>query len=77
MSCNKQKHEVCLFNSGTYRCACPNGYRRLPDGRCLVINECENAKLNTCSPDAECVDLVKKNYYFLNFFIGRWLYLSM
>lgn len=59
MSCNKEKHEVCLFVSGTYRCACPHGYTRLPDGRCLVINECENARLNTCSRDAECVDLAE------------------
>ncbi|KAL3093349.1 hypothetical protein niasHS_005863 [Heterodera schachtii] len=31
-------------------------YGRLPDGRCLVINECQDAKLNECSPDAQCID---------------------
>ncbi|KAI3415661.1 hypothetical protein GPALN_005254 [Globodera pallida] len=31
-------------------------YGRLPDGRCLVINECQNSKLNECSPDAQCID---------------------
>lgn len=56
MSCDKQKHEVCLFRDGNYICACPHGYGRLPDGRCLVINECEDSRLNDCSQDAECID---------------------
>jgi len=50
--------------SGTYRCACANGYSRLPDGRCLAINECLDSRLNDCSPDADCVDEVKKLIFF-------------
>ncbi|KAF7632829.1 hypothetical protein Mgra_00007760 [Meloidogyne graminicola] len=56
MSCDKTRHEACQFMSGTYRCACANGYNRLPDGRCLAINECLDSRLNDCSPDAECID---------------------
>ncbi|KAI1731796.1 calcium-binding EGF domain-containing protein [Ditylenchus destructor] len=55
MSCDKQKHEVCLFVDGNYKCACPSGYNRLPDGRCLAINECET-RLSDCSADADCID---------------------
>ncbi|CAD5215432.1 unnamed protein product [Bursaphelenchus okinawaensis] len=56
MSCDKTKLEVCLFRSGNYICDCPSGYGRLPDGRCLVINECQDNRLNNCSPDADCID---------------------
>ncbi|KAL3070193.1 hypothetical protein niasHT_039386 [Heterodera trifolii] len=56
MSCDKGKHEACLFISGSYHCSCPMGYGRLPDGRCLAINECDDARLNECSEDAECID---------------------
>uniref|UniRef100_A0A915D433 Transmembrane cell adhesion receptor mua-3 n=1 Tax=Ditylenchus dipsaci TaxID=166011 RepID=A0A915D433_9BILA len=56
MSCDKNKYEVCLFMSGTYKCACPNGYSRLPNGKCLAVNECQNPRLNDCSQDADCVD---------------------
>ncbi|KAI6201465.1 hypothetical protein M3Y96_00844600 [Aphelenchoides besseyi] len=56
MSCDKTKLEVCIFRSGTYKCACPGNYERLPDGRCLVINECQDFRLNNCSPDATCLD---------------------
>lgn len=58
LSCSTEKREVCLFNYGTYKCVCPNGYSRLPDGRCLVINECKFKNLNTCSKDADCIDQV-------------------
>lgn len=58
MSCDKTKLEVCLFKSGMYKCSCPTGYTRLPDSRCLVINECQDARLNNCAPDSECIDLV-------------------
>uniref|UniRef100_A0A7E4VNX4 Transmembrane cell adhesion receptor mua-3 n=1 Tax=Panagrellus redivivus TaxID=6233 RepID=A0A7E4VNX4_PANRE len=56
MSCDKTKAEVCLFIDSTYKCICPSGFSRLPDGRCLARNECENSRLNDCSPDAECID---------------------
>uniref|UniRef100_A0AC35TFU5 EGF-like domain-containing protein n=1 Tax=Rhabditophanes sp. KR3021 TaxID=114890 RepID=A0AC35TFU5_9BILA len=57
LSCNKDKHEVCLFINSGYKCVCPDKYSRLPDGRCLVINECLSSNLNTCSQKAECIDL--------------------
>uniref|UniRef100_A0AC34QH72 Uncharacterized protein n=1 Tax=Panagrolaimus sp. JU765 TaxID=591449 RepID=A0AC34QH72_9BILA len=56
MSCDKSKAEVCLFVDSTYKCTCPQGFGRLPDGRCLARNECENSRLNDCSPDADCID---------------------
>uniref|UniRef100_A0A158RCP8 VWFA domain-containing protein n=1 Tax=Thelazia callipaeda TaxID=103827 RepID=A0A158RCP8_THECL len=56
MSCDSKKKEVCLFINGTYKCQCAAGYGRLPDGRCLVINECDDQRLNDCSPDADCID---------------------
>ncbi|KAK5972270.1 hypothetical protein GCK32_014063, partial [Trichostrongylus colubriformis] len=48
---------VCVFVQGTYKCRCASGYSRLPDGRCLAINECEHQRLNTCGQNAECIDL--------------------
>lgn len=59
MSCDQRKSEVCVFVSGTYKCRCASGYSRLPDGRCLAINECEHHRLNTCGQNAECVDLAE------------------
>ncbi|CAJ0943046.1 unnamed protein product, partial [Mesorhabditis belari] len=56
MSCDQHKQEVCLFTNGTYKCRCASGYSRLPDGRCLVINECADKRLNDCGENAECID---------------------
>ncbi|KAK0416184.1 hypothetical protein QR680_012332 [Steinernema hermaphroditum] len=56
MSCDQHKNEVCVYRNGTYKCACASGYSRLPDGRCLVINECQDPKLNDCAANADCVD---------------------
>ncbi|VDN55231.1 unnamed protein product [Dracunculus medinensis] len=56
LSCDAHKKEVCLFINGTYKCQCAAGRDRLPDGRCLVINECKDSRLNDCSLDADCVD---------------------
>ncbi|OZC08479.1 hypothetical protein X798_04540 [Onchocerca flexuosa] len=56
MSCDAKKKEVCLFVNGTYKCQCAAGYDRLPDGRCLVINECDDQRLNDCASDADCID---------------------
>ncbi|KHN76197.1 Transmembrane cell adhesion receptor mua-3 [Toxocara canis] len=56
MSCDAHKKEVCLFLNGTYKCECAAGYSRLPDGRCLVINECEDRRLNDCAENADCID---------------------
>ncbi|KAK6027850.1 EGF-like domain protein, partial [Ostertagia ostertagi] len=50
---------VCVFVHGTYKCRCASGYSRLPDGRCLAINECEHQRLNTCGQNAECIDLAE------------------
>ncbi|KIH62811.1 calcium binding EGF domain protein [Ancylostoma duodenale] len=59
MSCDQRKSEVCVFVNGTYKCRCASGYSRLPDGRCLAINECEHKRLNTCGENAECIDLAE------------------
>uniref|UniRef100_A0A914WTS8 EGF-like domain-containing protein n=1 Tax=Plectus sambesii TaxID=2011161 RepID=A0A914WTS8_9BILA len=56
LSCDQRKAEVCVFVEGTYKCKCPAGYSRLPDGRCLVINECAEARLNDCGTNAQCAD---------------------
>ncbi|CAD5233602.1 unnamed protein product [Bursaphelenchus xylophilus] len=56
LSCDSQKSEVCLFIDGHYQCSCPQGYSKLPDGRCLVINECSQARLHDCAPNARCID---------------------
>ncbi|EJW69967.1 hypothetical protein WUBG_19127, partial [Wuchereria bancrofti] len=56
MSCDAKKKEVCLFVNGTYKCQCATGYDRLPDGRCLVINECDDQRLNDCASNADCID---------------------
>ncbi|CAD5230397.1 unnamed protein product [Bursaphelenchus okinawaensis] len=56
LSCDSQKSEVCLFIDGRYQCACPQGYSKLVDGRCLVINECSQARLHDCAPNAQCID---------------------
>ncbi|CAK5070046.1 unnamed protein product [Meloidogyne enterolobii] len=57
LSCSRQKHEVCSFLDGVYKCTCASSYSRLPDGRCLAIDECSDPKLNECSTDAICKDL--------------------
>ncbi|KAK6743395.1 hypothetical protein RB195_010571 [Necator americanus] len=59
MSCDQRKSEVCVFVNGTYKCRCASGYSRLPDGRCLAINECEHKRLNSCGENAECIDLAE------------------
>ncbi|KAI6183966.1 hypothetical protein M3Y97_00545400 [Aphelenchoides bicaudatus] len=56
LSCDAQKSEVCLFADGRYKCDCPKDYGRLADGRCLLINECNFPKLNTCPASSDCVD---------------------
>lgn len=67
MSCDSKKKEVCLFVNGTYKCQCATGYDRLPDGRCLAINECDDQRLNDCASNANCIDQVSdKLSYHLN-----------
>lgn len=67
LSCDAHKKEVCLFINGTYKCQCAAGRDRLPDGRCLVINECKDSRLNDCSLDADCVDQVQFPFENLQF----------
>ncbi|VDL81623.1 unnamed protein product [Nippostrongylus brasiliensis] len=50
LSCNQAKHE--------YKCECPTGVNRLPDGRCLSVDECARPSLNNCHKDANCIDKV-------------------
>ncbi|ULU02771.1 hypothetical protein L3Y34_002395 [Caenorhabditis briggsae] len=59
LSCNQAKSEVCVFVNGQYRCECPVGVSRLPDGRCMVVNECARPSLNACHKDAQCIDLAE------------------
>ncbi|CAJ0580735.1 unnamed protein product, partial [Mesorhabditis spiculigera] len=59
LSCSQSKGEVCVFNNGQYRCACPPGVSRLSDGRCKSLNECSQPKFNTCHKDARCIDKVE------------------
>ncbi|CAJ0578738.1 unnamed protein product, partial [Mesorhabditis spiculigera] len=56
MSCDQHKQEVCVFVNSTYKCRCAAGRSRLPDGRCLVINECADPRLNDCGKNSECID---------------------
>ncbi|VDO52382.1 unnamed protein product [Haemonchus placei] len=56
LSCSQAKHEVCVFANGQYRCECPTGVNRLPDGRCLSVDECARPSLNGCHKDANCID---------------------
>lgn len=58
LSCDSQKSEVCQFIDGRYQCACPAGYSKLSDGRCLQINECSQARLHDCAHNAQCFDKV-------------------
>ncbi|CAJ0941120.1 unnamed protein product, partial [Mesorhabditis belari] len=56
LSCSQVKGEVCVFSNGQYRCECPPGISRLGDGRCKMVNECSQPKLNQCHKDARCID---------------------
>ncbi|KJH45793.1 EGF-like domain protein [Dictyocaulus viviparus] len=56
LSCSQEKHEVCVFANGQYRCECPTGVNRLADGRCLSVDECSRPSLNSCHKDAKCID---------------------
>ncbi|KAE9418454.1 hypothetical protein Angca_009775 [Angiostrongylus cantonensis] len=57
LSCDQTKHEVCIFSNGRYQCECPTGIKRLPDGRCLSVDECARPSLNSCHQDARCIDM--------------------
>lgn len=57
MSCNQDKREVCVFTDGTYKCGCPTGIGRSPDGRCVSKDECSEPRLHDCHAGARCVDL--------------------
>ncbi|VDM42590.1 unnamed protein product [Toxocara canis] len=56
LSCDQKKSEVCTFKDGSYRCECPTGVNRLPDGRCILIDECAQPRLNDCHENARCID---------------------
>ncbi|KAK0416294.1 hypothetical protein QR680_012402 [Steinernema hermaphroditum] len=56
LSCDQTKSEVCTFRDGSYVCDCPPGVQKLPDGRCLLINECLQPRLNDCHENAKCID---------------------
>ncbi len=51
---------VCVYDYNriiTANCSqCPTGFGRLPDGRCLVSDECAEPKLNDCGVNAQCID---------------------
>uniref|UniRef100_A0A915AKQ6 Transmembrane cell adhesion receptor mua-3 n=1 Tax=Parascaris univalens TaxID=6257 RepID=A0A915AKQ6_PARUN len=56
LSCDQKKSEVCTFKDGGYSCECPTGVSRLPDGRCILIDECGEQRLNDCHENAKCID---------------------
>ncbi|VDK17874.1 unnamed protein product [Anisakis simplex] len=56
LSCDQNKSEVCTFKDGAYKCECPTGVNRLPDGRCILIDECAEPRLNDCHENARCLD---------------------
>lgn len=56
LSCDQSKSEVCIFKDGSYSCECPTGVSRLKDGRCLLIDECAQPRLNDCHENARCID---------------------
>uniref|UniRef100_A0A915AM01 Uncharacterized protein n=1 Tax=Parascaris univalens TaxID=6257 RepID=A0A915AM01_PARUN len=58
LSCDQKKSEVCTFKDGGYSCECPTGVSRLPDGRCILIDECGEQRLNDCHENAKCIDQV-------------------
>lgn len=56
LSCAAAKLEVCSFVNSTYKCLCPRGIGRLPDGTCRAQNECADRRLNDCANEAQCID---------------------
>ncbi|VDK44656.1 unnamed protein product [Gongylonema pulchrum] len=61
LSCDQAKNEVCTFRDGRYSCECPQGVSRTSNGRCIVVNECADPRLNECHEKAKCIDQVR-NY---------------
>nr|XP_042909007.1 fibrillin-1 isoform X2 [Parasteatoda tepidariorum] len=41
--------QICNSSSGFAVCSCKEGYRRLQDGRCMDIDECQFPHLNQCN----------------------------
>uniref|UniRef100_A0A915PRP0 Uncharacterized protein n=1 Tax=Setaria digitata TaxID=48799 RepID=A0A915PRP0_9BILA len=56
VTCDQSKYEVCMFHNGGYSCQCPLGIQRNVDGRCIIINECDQQRLNDCHQNATCID---------------------
>ncbi|VDK69878.1 unnamed protein product [Litomosoides sigmodontis] len=56
LACNQTRYEVCVFRNGGYSCQCPHGIGRSTDGRCIIINECAQPRLNECHENATCID---------------------
>ncbi|CAG9540270.1 unnamed protein product [Cercopithifilaria johnstoni] len=56
LACDQSKYEVCTFRNGAYTCQCPQNIGRTADGRCIVINECAEPRLNECHQNATCID---------------------
>lgn len=48
--------ECITITGGVSYCACPKGYRTLPDGSCKDVNECAEAE-QICGFGAECTNL--------------------
>ncbi|KAM3722540.1 Transmembrane matrix receptor [Dirofilaria immitis] len=56
LACNQSRYEVCRFRNGGYNCECPQNVSRTIDGRCIIINECTERRLNDCHQNAICID---------------------
>ncbi|VDN85679.1 unnamed protein product [Brugia pahangi] len=63
LACNQSKYEVCIFRSGAYSCQCPQNVTRSADGRCIVIDECAEERLNDCHQNAICIDKVRLLFF--------------
>ncbi|KAI6241562.1 hypothetical protein M3Y99_00315800 [Aphelenchoides fujianensis] len=50
---------ICINHIGGFSCQCPIGYRKMPDGSCTDIDECQERSGNgtLCDPNADCLNV--------------------
>lgn len=57
-NCDTILNSHCRDLIGSFKCHCNAGYEMSTDGTCVNVNECMNAMLNKCDPNAICADNV-------------------